>query len=350
MIHDRELNLSDGLLLRSDRYDALLQQGLTKLELAEKGIHKIHESFRIIALAEPPNTTNSSQNWLTPEMLSLFMYLEVRPLQQSEEYEIMYKLYGNIDPSIKKIIELSHLLRKSSDQTLAGTLSTKQLLKIARRMTSFSNDDTSNPLNSPYEIVQNTFLAKFMPALPKATLENAIQQVGIQKPSSSRTKRKITLEGDLLTIGNTQMKLEPTDEKSKVPSTLFYEMPQHVELLERLLQDFLIGDHLLLVGNQGVGKNKLIDKLLQLMNKPREYLQLHRDTTVHSLTVQSSLKDGQVVFEDSPLVKAVKNGHILVIDEVDKAPVNVTCILRTLVRFHFVSYFLYKSSFGPDYQ
>lgn len=32
-----------------------------------------------------------------------------------------------------------------------------------------------------------------------------------------------------------------------------------------------------------------------------------------------------------PKVKAVKMGHILVIDEADKAPTNVTCILKTLV-------------------
>lgn len=30
-------------------------------------------------------------------------------------------------------------------------------------------------------------------------------------------------------------------------------------------------------------------------------------------------------------VKAAKLGHILVIDEADKAPTNVTCILKTLV-------------------
>lgn len=30
-------------------------------------------------------------------------------------------------------------------------------------------------------------------------------------------------------------------------------------------------------------------------------------------------------------VKAVKFGHVLVIDEADKAPTNVTCILKTLV-------------------
>jgi len=52
---------------------------------------------------------------------------------------------------------------------------------------------------------------------------------------------------------------------------------------------------------------------------------------VHSLTLQATLKDGQVSYEDSALVQAVRTGHVLVVDEADKAPVNVTCILRTLV-------------------
>ena len=55
---------------------------------------------------------------------------------------------------------------------------------------------------------------------------------------------------------------------------------QHVEVLEQLLQDWGMGEHLLLIGNQGVGKNKLADRFLELINRPREYLQLHRDSTV----------------------------------------------------------------------
>lgn len=43
-----------------------------------------------------------------------------------------------------------------------------------------------------------------------------------------------------------------------------------------MLQDFVLEEHLLLVGNQGVGKNKLVDRFLQLVNRPREYIQLHR--------------------------------------------------------------------------
>ncbi|XP_011845660.1 PREDICTED: von Willebrand factor A domain-containing protein 8-like, partial [Mandrillus leucophaeus] len=81
----------------------------------------------------------------------------------------------------------------------------------------------------------------------------------------------------------------------------------------------------------GVGKNKIVDRFLHLLNRPREYIQLHRTAQIQSLTLQPSVKDGLIVYEDSPLVKAVKLGHILVVDEADKAPTNVTCILKTLV-------------------
>lgn len=54
-MHDRELQLYDGKrLLRHDKYDELLCDGLTADQLDAKGILRIHPSFRVIALAEPP--------------------------------------------------------------------------------------------------------------------------------------------------------------------------------------------------------------------------------------------------------------------------------------------------------
>ena len=64
----------------------------------------------------------------------------------------------------------------------------------------------------------------------------------------------------------------------------------------------------------GTGKNKLVDRFLHLMKWEREYMQLHRDTTVQSLTVTPTLNEGVVSFEDSPIVKAVKYGRVLVLD------------------------------------
>lgn len=338
LIHDRELHLCDGTtLLHADRYESLLAQGLSKEQLTSFGILPIHKAFRIVALAEPPKPGTAQPNWLTPELLSMFLFQELRPLQQSEEHELLVQLCGGVQPEMQKLLALTQLLRSSTDpllKDLSGTLSTRQLLKLGRRLVAYPDSDLSNV----HDVLQNTFLIKFMPALTRAALEQAMKQVGIESRAGQDKPKKvgdkpISVEQNKLRIGQTEMQLKEATafQQSKVPSTLFYEMPQHVALLERLLQDFLIGEHLLLVGNQGVGKNKLIDRLLELMQRPREYLQLHRDTTVHSLTLQSTLRNGQVVYEDSALVKAVKAGHVLVIDEADKAPVNVTCILRNLV-------------------
>jgi hypothetical protein len=62
-----------------------------------------------------------------------------------------------------------------------------------------------------------------------------------------------------------------------------------------------------------------------------------RDTTVQTLTLQPTVRDGVVVYEDSPLVQAVKYGHVLIVDEADKAPTHVTCILKVGDIFQILS-------------
>ncbi|XP_026327671.1 von Willebrand factor A domain-containing protein 8-like [Hyposmocoma kahamanoa] len=335
LVHDREVQLHDGTrLLRHDRYDALLASGLTQAELEDSGVKRIHHAFRIVALAEPP-TLGRGQQWLSPEILSLFIFHEMRNLSKNEEIFIINQLHGDISNPLHSIINLADQLRASEDNTLknlSSSLSTRQLLRIASRMAKY-------PTDSAYETVQRTFLAKFLPNLARRALDGASQKLGIEIPTRfgifsrdpDEKPVKISIKNGALTIGNTTTEIFKTNALTKVPDILFYDVPQHVRLLEWLLQDFLLGNHLLLVGNQGVGKNKIADRLLQLLNRPREYIQLHRDTTVQSLTVQPTVRDGVVIYEDSPLVKAVKLGHILVVDEADKAPTHVTCILKTLV-------------------
>lgn len=55
LVHDRELQLYDGKrLIRHDKYDELIAEGATDEMLEAKGLLRIHPSFRVIALAEPP--------------------------------------------------------------------------------------------------------------------------------------------------------------------------------------------------------------------------------------------------------------------------------------------------------
>lgn len=185
------------------------------------------------------------------------------------------------------------------------------------------------PNENPHDAVYRACLARFLPSIAKQALEDSMKKFNITpKSDGPRTDISCIVDNDKVTIGKTTVQRYKTTALTKVPDVLFYDIPQHLILLEILLQDFTLGQNLLLVGNQGVGKNKIVDRLLQILNRPREYIQLHRDTTVQTLTIQPMVRDGIVVYEDSPLVQAVKLGHVLVVDEADKAPTHVTCILK----------------------
>ena len=69
---------------------------------------------------------------------------------------------------------------------------------------------------------------------------------------------------------------------------------------------------------------------IQLLGRPREYIQLHRDTTVNQLMFTTALEGGYINYRDSPLLRAIKFGRVIIIDEADKAPEHVVAIFRSL--------------------
>jgi hypothetical protein len=120
------------------------------------------------------------------------------------------------------------------------------------------------------------------------------------------------------------------DSRLLVPQVQFFENARQLMHLHDVALDLERGEHVLLVGNQGVGKNKIADYLLQLLRAPREYVQLHRDTTVDQLTVVPQIVAGKLHFLDSPLVRAAVLGRVAVVDEADKASTHVTILLKSL--------------------
>jgi MoxR-like ATPase len=187
---------------------------------------------------------------------------------------------------------------------------------------SYEDDEDDDELESPQAAVSEAELQEKM----VQRIERARAGVAVTKASLSAAAP----EG-VLTIGEISVRVRLPLVPALVPSTVFFEIPKHTLVLEAMLKDLTIGDHLLLMGNQGVGKNKLTDYLLMLLHREREYVQLHRDTTVPALTLTPSMQGGVVVWEDSPLVKAMCHGRVLVIDEFDKAPAEVVIVLKALL-------------------
>jgi len=68
----------------------------------------------------------------------------------------------------------------------------------------------------------------------------------------------------------------------------------------------------------------------QILGRPREYIQLHRDSTVNQLMFQTLLQNGVIKYEDSPLLRAVSLGRVIVVDEADKAPEHVVAVFKSL--------------------
>lgn len=336
-VTEREFNLPDGsYIIHYNRYNQLIQKhGFTHEQLKKKMIYAVHPCFRIICIARP---TLSNKNWLGPEILSMFHFVPFRTMNLNEELHVIKTLFPTMNPEVlNQIIHFANSLRLEKEETLktiSSSLSTRQLLRIARRMNSF-------PQDSMYTCILKSVLSSFLPLGILDILVSYLKDLKITPTAAeiNHDHKSINIKiladlktgASLLNIGSISAVIKHCSNPLLVPQIIFYENQRQTITLENILKDWIVGEHLLLIGNQGVGKNKLIDYFLQLMKVPREYIQLHRDTTVYSLTSNPTVINGQLVYEDSPLVRAVKEGHCLVVDEADKAPTHVTCVLKSLV-------------------
>lgn len=336
LIHDRELDLFDGTrLLRHDRYDSMMKDNSwSEEEMKQRKLLRIHPSFRIVCLSEPPSHVGSS-NWLTSELLASLLYHPMRQMTPQEESQVLRHLVPNYS-RMESVLKFAQQLRTTSNSqlnSLASSMSTRQLVRLAKRLSTYEDDNILH-------LLDKACLTRFLPSMVREAfreeLKKSVDELDDLKELYSDKEITCEVKNGVLTIGRTEAKVQTNSDAAKVPDVLFYDNVQHLRVMEDMLRDFLIGDHLLLIGNQGVGKNKVVDRFLNLLGRPREYIQLHRDTTVQTLTVQPTVRGGVVEYEDSPLVKAVKNGRILVVDEADKAPTNVTCILKCLVESGFM--------------
>ena len=56
-----------------------------RVRVRSRSIFPVHPSFRVLALAEPPVVGSSGQQWLGPELLTMFLFHSVQPLARAQE-------------------------------------------------------------------------------------------------------------------------------------------------------------------------------------------------------------------------------------------------------------------------
>ena len=280
----------------------------------------VNDNFRCIALAHP----TLEKSWITPEIKSMFYWVKATPLPRDELHEVLRGLFPSIDKEILDQIlslqeHLNNVVVDSDADKEAMQLSLRKLKHICRRV-----EQRPDALAS---IVHSCLMTPFLPEWEQNIVKKCLTNCGIST-SDEDFSGKYSLNEDPLLEACKRTPSNPL----LVPNVEFFPNPMQENVMRQILSSHSVGERALLItGYQGVGKNKIVDYLLSQMKCEREYTQLHRDTTIQSLMLTPAVIDGKIVYNDSPLIKAAKNGRILVLDEADKAPIEVVALLKGLI-------------------
>ncbi|KAN0062821.1 hypothetical protein ACQY0O_004641 [Thecaphora frezii] len=359
LLQDRESELWNGRRLRLDASSPGEGEGAgasTKGDDDSAELVSIPDTFRVVA------TATKATGWLSEEASTLFASCITAPMDEAEEREIVVRRTGVAPDSseLKRLFEFVRRYRQlSSDPTLglakSRRLGTRQVIRMASRIAMQRDpDDADCDLHG---LIWRSLLVDFLPSTVRDVIRSLLQECKIHAPGSEGAFRFVpklwlgdpevhekTLEFSVSDGSDRRYprrvvprfdvaRLDPDGGTTLIPHLggSFYNNAQQSALLCSFAEDLeLLGEHLLLMGSQGTGKNKLIDRTLELLDRPREYIQMNRDSTVGGLLQQVALEAGQIRYYDSPLVRAVRLGRVLVVDEADKCSTAVSAVFKSL--------------------
>jgi len=327
---------------------------------------EIHPNFRIIALASPPSASSSPSSnawWLTEEVSALFAFHTLRINQAT----VLYTLFNN-QSFIPSLLQYEHAFRLLSSTTTSVStatsrssipaLSLRRTLRIAKQLLydskglslerviyqqllldMLSHSDQEILPSQLREVIQSENNNELMLLQQRRMSYVAPESVPVPTAHAQTTgsthndHEYMELTEDTLRVGSiTIPRYQLQNNPELIPNVSFTPVHDHLLFMERIMEVAFRGGekHVLVIGSQGVGKNRIIESLLQMLRGERYYMQLHRDSTVSSLSVTPELEDGLIVWKDSLLVRAAIEGKWIILDEVDKAPLEVVILLKAL--------------------
>lgn len=317
----------------------ILMDGI--ISLPDSTTIQVSPLFRVIAIASVPvgnallarfngtaaETTTTTTTFLFSNEITSCFSTHVITLDNSTKRSILVQHFSETEqPMIERVLETSQALETDGVSNIG--LSLRQMFRLIRLC---EDDDDLR------ERLESAFLSRFMPITRREAFEKALNRVLVRSRDKHQQQNVLpptsTSTDIIIEPGNHHIpKFTSGFHPELIPSVRFHDNPSHSLFMRRILLDFKRGERdFIAIGGQGVGKNKIADRLCELLQAEREYIQLHRDSTMASIILAPNVEQGRIIYSDSPLVRAAKFGRVLVIDEADKAPAEVLGLLKSLV-------------------
>jgi MoxR-like ATPase len=248
---DREASLPDGR--------RLARQENMASDKPDSKVIPVHPSFRIVALGSL--TKDSGTRWLTADAMSMFSTLLLASPTEGCIRAILESVNPSCPPGVVDILLKfsKRLTYEVAEDCGVAPMSTRNLIRVVRRVGGDANLHT---------LVCSVLVADLLPPVQRASLESLMEEAGITRTKPSKRKEEaktISTQDNTVTIGDFSMKRGVVKRPEMVPFPKFFDIPSHVNAIQDLLQDWSNGERaLLLLGNQGVGKNMIVDRICQI--------------------------------------------------------------------------------------
>jgi AAA domain (dynein-related subfamily) len=87
----------------------------------------------------------------------------------------------------------------------------------------------------------------------------------------------------------------------------------------------------MVVGHHGSGKSKMIEQVCAKLKRKFIRFNVHKETDEVSLLGGPTLINGNIVYKEGPVITAMRNGYVLLIDEVDRANAESLLCLQSIM-------------------
>ncbi len=234
-----------------------------------------HPSFRLMLTS---SRTNSLQNWLTEELVNLAFSLPTEPMNAAEEADVLVQT-GCDRRLVEKLVDFADRYRvmiSSETTSKSRPLGTRALMRIAKRLASLPWIDDLRPT------LEQAVLAEFLPATERMALEDLFEDCQMPlrlepyNPPPVIENNRLVFPPSSSSDGNgpaqaIQIPLHDNSNDREGAAALipnidhFYDNSLQTGVMRDLITDLeVLKDHVVVMGNQGTGKNVMSDRLMQV--------------------------------------------------------------------------------------